>query len=127
MTATNLAFLFRPAQIALLGIDLYSNEHFYTGREAQYNNGLIDGIAMYRFPKRAAYPVAAPRFPIWQALARQMADAGVKVWNCSPKSALGCFEKIDIGELIRRNKSNQKHAYPEWEKKLAFWQGRAGK
>jgi len=127
MMALDFAYIMGAKEIALLGVDLYSNEHFYTGHEQEFNSRFINDISAIRFPVRKEFPHVVPRMQIWPQLAAQLESEGVKVWNCSEKSALTCFEKMPIAEVLERHKGEKKKAYPGWEAKMAAFQKEAKK
>jgi len=107
MTATCLASLMGAKEIALCGVDLNSNRHFYSGQEELFNNEFVRHIGSFRFPSEQKYPNVSPRLAAWPKIGRILEKRGTKVWNCSPTSALNCFEKISIPALLDKTKANR--------------------
>jgi hypothetical protein len=85
VAAINLAYLFGASEIALLGVDLRDRSHFYSdsGRNRPFLH--VDRILE----------------DLWW-MSRKLQARGVKLWNCSPESAVRGFEKIGLGTLLRR-------------------------
>ena len=85
VAALNLAFLFGAAEIALLGVDLRDNSHFYSGRG------------------RSSPFLHAEKIleDLWW-MSRRLRLKEVKLWNCSPESAVRGFEKIALPALLER-------------------------
>lgn len=123
ITAFNIAYLFGAKEIALLGVDLNSPKHFYTGNEDKYRHSrfIREFVPVWdkKWQNSKAYPRSGIRFPVWDRIAKQL-KGRIKVWNCSPNSALGCFEKIELGALLDKKHAVKKQ-YPETEKKIAEW------
>jgi hypothetical protein len=85
--ALHMAIQLGAARIILLGYDMkpqVDKSHFF----GEHPNGRG---ADYRYEKWIK------EFP---ALQTEAVNRGIKIYNCSPDSALECFEKIDIDELI---------------------------
>lgn len=82
-SAINLAYLFGATEIVLLGFDMKGGHWFKDHpamwpRQSEFRRHML-GIA---------------------AMAEQLAAKGVKAWNCSPKSALKCFEKRRLDDFL---------------------------
>ena len=88
--AVNLAYLFGASQIALLGVDLNDNSHFYSkqgsGQPFLHADRILEDL--------------------WR-ISRSLAEKDVKTWNCSPDSAVRGFEKIGLAELLARGSKNK--------------------
>ena len=85
VAAINLAYLFGAAEIALLGIDLRDRSHFYSERGCNWQFQHADKILE----------------DLWW-MSRRLRDRGVKLWNCSPDSAVRGFDSIELETLLRR-------------------------
>jgi hypothetical protein len=85
VAAVNLAYLFGAAEIALLGIDLQDSSHFYCGRGRN----------------RPFQHVGRILEDLWW-MSRRLREKGVKLWNCSPESAVRGFDRIELEALLRR-------------------------
>ncbi len=90
VAAINLACLFGAAQIALLGVDMRDNSHFYSehGRNMPFLHA--DEILE----------------DLWW-MSRRMLEKGLRLWNCSPESAVRGFEKIELGALVTLASENK--------------------
>lgn len=129
IAATNLAYIFGAKQIALLGIDLNDKRHFYTGREKLYRNQQITKYTpkWLKHHSGKKYPLSIRRHEDWAYIAKQFEKLGVKVWNCSPKSALTAFEKIELKQLLANNPKNRKIVHVDWDRKIRSWALKARK
>jgi len=87
--AINLAFLFGASEIALLGVDLRDDSHFYSERGRNRRFLHVDRILE----------------DLWW-MSRGLVAKGVKLWNCSPGSAARGFEKIEPEVLLERVSGN---------------------
>lgn len=83
--AVNLAYLFGAAQIALLGVDLQDNSHFYSGYGYKQE-----------FPHKARIIE-----DLWW-MSRRLRAHGVRLFNCSPESVLRGFDTITLKKLLAR-------------------------
>lgn len=83
--ALNLASLFGASEIALLGVDLLDNSHFYSERG-----------------RGQPFPHAGKILEDLWWMSRRLHEKGIRLWNCSPRSAVRGFEKIEFGALIER-------------------------
>jgi hypothetical protein len=82
-SAINLAYLLGSTEIILLGFDMRGGHWFK------------DHPAMY--PRQSEF---ARHMLGIAAMADQLAAKGVKVWNCSSKSALTCFDKMPLEDFL---------------------------
>lgn len=121
ITAFNLAYLFGAKEIALLGVDLNGTDHFYTGHEKRFDCRFVREFAALwkKAYSPAFYPHSHHRFSHWNEIAKQL-EGHVKVWNCSPNSALDCFEKIELSELLKK-RHKRKKVYPKTAEKIQAW------
>jgi len=85
VAAINLAYIFGAAEIALLGVDLRDYTHFYSGKGSNRSFPHADKIIE----------------DLWW-MSRRLLDKGIKLWNCSPDSAVRGFEKTELGALLER-------------------------
>jgi len=85
VAAVNLAYLFGASEIALLGIDLNDNSHFYS----EHGRG-------------QGFPHAARIIEDLYLMSREMKKRGMKLWNCSPNSSVRGFEKVKLEKLLER-------------------------
>ena len=85
VAAVNLAYLFGAVEIALLGIDLRDDSHFYSergrGRPFLHADKILEDL--------------------WW-MSRAMTAKGLKLWNCSAQSAVRGFERIQLPALLER-------------------------
>jgi hypothetical protein len=86
-TATSVAVAHRPAHLGLVGFDM----RVVDGREHHH--------AEYKGPRDLDVYASdyVPAFVGWNAAALR---AGVKIWNCTPGSAVNEFEFADVDEVI---------------------------
>lgn len=85
VAAVNLACLFGAAQIALLGVDLLDNSHFYSG-----------------YGHKQAFPHRARIVEDMWWMSRRLREKGIQLYNCSPESALRGFDKVELEPLLAR-------------------------
>lgn len=84
--AINLAYLWGATRIVLLGFDckpVAGKDHWF----GQHPKGLT---------QIQPYELWMNNFPL---LARELADEGVEVINCSPDTALKCFKRSSIEKI----------------------------
>lgn len=85
--AINLAYLWGAKRIILLGFDckpVNGKDHWFGQHDKRLTNTQPYQLWMNNFPK----------------LAKDLLLQGVEVINCSPDSALTCFNKEEIGKII---------------------------
>lgn len=82
-SAINLAYLLGATEIVLLGFDM-NGGHWFKGHPAP-------------FPRNSEFQRHMAGIA---AMAGELSAKGVKVWNCSPKSALTCFEKRSLDAFL---------------------------
>jgi hypothetical protein len=85
VAALNLACLFGATGIALLGVDLRDRSHFYSGRGR--NRPFLHADEILE--------------DLWW-MSRKMLEKGIRLWNCSPDSAVRGFEKVELSALLER-------------------------
>jgi hypothetical protein len=89
--AINLAYHFGASRIVLLGYDMrVSNGDLHWNPRPERQDA--DSF------QRTLQNVMLPRF---QTLVAPLRDAGVEVLNCTPGSALECWPKMDLWEMLR--------------------------
>ncbi len=80
--ALNLAYLFGATEIALLGFDM-QGAHWHKDYRVEVAQAQYERFMMHLVP-----------------MADELEKRGVKVWNCSPVSALKCFPYQDLVTLV---------------------------
>lgn len=90
--ALNLAFLFGAKTIVLLGFDMRADENGKTHWHEPHRNGLTQ--------ERFKWLLANRMIPAFWRIAQSLKDAGVRVINCTPNSALKCFEMRTLDEVL---------------------------
>ena len=112
--AINLAYIMGAAEIALIGVDYDSTRHFYTDvpifvDRPFYKEQHTDYLERHGCDK--PYISGDSILANMEPVADYLREKDVKVWNCSPHSRLGCFENIELGELIEMRRD------PKWKRK----------
>ena len=89
LQAINLAFLLGAREIVLLGFDCghtYGRRHWHGDHPEGLGNAQRPDLWAASFPK----------------IARDLAEAGVKVWNCSRETRLDCFDRLPLHDWFER-------------------------
>ena len=87
--AVNLAVHFGAARILLLGYDMKRGED---AKRLEHWHG------DHPIPSRSHYPTFIRYF---QTIVEPLKELGIEVWNCTPGSALDCFPKADLRDVLK--------------------------
>lgn len=109
--AINLAYLLGASAIALLGVDLYSNSHFWSLTTEFQNNPVLRDRKKFWQSKAANpnYPGGTKIAQTINKLGTYMKNRGVKLFNCSAKSRVSgdIWEKIPVEQLLALYQSHE--------------------
>lgn len=81
--ALNIAYHLKPARVILLGYDM-KGDHWFTNRPA-------------KFKKNAPLTKFVQNFKI---ISREIKRENIEVVNCSPDTALNCFEQMNLADVL---------------------------